>query len=156
MCNVFSHILTNFTFISNILYNGITRPSVDYLHKIFYFHICWWDFFSISRRISSMPKIRKRAYLGDLKEAITMSAVFRQVAVLHLVLVFHWGQGGDTCTPMLLSPTSVLREIIGILKRYSINKLLKDRNIINASQHSSVQNKPCQTNLLLLFDEISS
>lgn len=56
----------------------------------------------------------------------------------------------------MLSPTSVLGEIIGKLERDSINKLLKGRNIINASQHSSVQNKPCQTNLLLFFDEISS
>lgn len=42
------------------------------------------------------------------------------------------------------------------LKRDSINKLLKDRNIINASQHSSVENKPGQTNPLLFFDEILS
>lgn len=54
------------------------------------------------------------------------------------------------------SPTSVLGKIKGKLKIYSINKLLKDRNIINASQHNSVENKPCQTNPLLFFDEISS
>jgi len=38
----------------------------------------------------------------------------------------------------------------------SIDKELKDRNIINISQHGFMENRSCQTNMISFFDEITS
>lgn len=53
-------------------------------------------------------------------------------------------------------PASITAKIMAKLIRDSINKELNDRNIINASQHNFMENRPCQTNLILLCDEITN